>query len=166
MPNRARTASTGMGAARGGVVRLLATAAGLGKLPYAPGTAGSLLAAVLCFPLLFLPLAMYLGATLLLILVAVWAAGRVAAELGQDDPRQVVIDEMAGMWVAGIALPPTLYDLAAVFVLYRLMDVVKPAPLPHLERLRGGLGIVADDVGAGLLAGAMWWLLKANFDFL
>ena len=48
----------------------------------------------------------------------------------------------------------------------RLMDVVKPAPLPHLERLRGGLGIVADDVGAGLLAGAMWWLLKANFDFL
>jgi len=43
--------------------------------------------------------------------------------------------------------------------------VVKPAPLPRLERLRGGLGIVADDIGAGLLAGVMWWLLKANFDF-
>jgi len=124
-----------------------------------------LLAAVLCFPLLFLPLAVYLGATLLLVVVAVWAAGRVAVELGQEDPKQVVIDEIAGMWVAGIALPPTLYDLAAVCLLYRLMDVVKPAPLPRLERLRGGLGIVADDIGAGLLAGVMWWLLKANFDF-
>jgi len=166
MSNRARTASTGAGTARGGVVRLLATAVGLGDLPFVPGTVGSLLGAVLCFPLLYLPLAVQVGATLLLVLVAVWAAGRVAAELGQEDPRQVVIDEIAGMWAAGIGLPPTLYDLTAVFLLFRLMDVVKPAPIPRLERLEGGLGIVADDVAAGLLAGITWWLLKANFDFL
>jgi phosphatidylglycerophosphatase A len=116
--------------------------------------------------LLYLPWPVYLGAAIVLTAIAVWAAGRMAAELGQPDPPQVVIDEMAGMWLAAIALPPTLYDLAAVFLLFRFIDVVKPAPIPRLERLRGGLGIVADDVAAGLLARAMWWLLKANFDFL
>jgi phosphatidylglycerophosphatase A len=108
----------------------------------------------------------YLGATLALIAIAVWTAGRTAAELGHPDPPQVVIDEMAGMWLAAIALPPTLYDLTAVFLLFRLLDVVKPGPIPRLERLQGGFGIVADDVAVGLLARAMWWLLKANFDFL
>jgi phosphatidylglycerophosphatase A len=49
--------------------------------------------------------------------------------------------------------------------LFRLFDVVKPAPIPRLERLSGGFGVVADDVAAGLLARATWWLLKVNFDF-
>jgi phosphatidylglycerophosphatase A len=103
---------------------------------------------------------------LLLTGLGIWAAGRVAAELGQPDPAQIVIDEMAGMWIAALALPPSLYEVTVVFFLFRLMDVVKPAPIPRLERLGGGLGIVADDVAAGLLARAMWWLLKTNFDFL
>jgi phosphatidylglycerophosphatase A len=103
---------------------------------------------------------------LVLIAVAVWASGRVARELGEDDPPPIVIDEIAGMWVAAVGLPATLYDLGAVLLLFRLFDVIKPAPIPRLERLSGGLGIVADDVAAGLLARAMWWLLKANFDFL
>jgi phosphatidylglycerophosphatase A len=108
----------------------------------------------------------YLGATILLTGVAVWAAGQVAEDLRQPDPPQVVIDEIAGMWFAAIGLPPTLYDVVVAFLLFRLFDVVKPAPVPRLERLPGGFGIVADDVAAGLLARAMWWLLKANFDFL
>jgi phosphatidylglycerophosphatase A len=149
-----------------GAVRWLATGAGVGRVPFAPGTAGSLLGAALCFPFLYLPWPVYLGAALLLTAMAVWSADRAAADLGQPDPPEIVIDEIAGMWVAAVALPPTLYDLAAVFLLFRLMDVVKPAPIPRLERLRGGLGIVADDVAAALLARAMWWLLKANFDFL
>jgi phosphatidylglycerophosphatase A len=155
---------TGVGTGAG--LRLLASGGGVGHVPFASGTAGSLLGAALCFPLLHLPWPVYLGATLFLTGLAVWAAGRVAAELHHPDPPQVVIDEMAGMWVAAIALPPTLYDVTVVFLLFRLMDVVKPAPIPRLERLRGGLGIVADDVAAGLLARAMWWLLQANFDFL
>jgi phosphatidylglycerophosphatase A len=120
----------------------------------------------LVFPLLYLPWPVYLGATLVLTAVAVWVAGPTAGGLGHPDPPQIVIDEIVGMWFAAIALPPTLYDLTAVFLLFRLIDVVKPAPLPRLERLPGGLGIVADDVAAGLLARALWWLLKANFDFL
>jgi phosphatidylglycerophosphatase A len=70
------------------------------------------------------------------------------------------------MWVAALAIPFQFYDLAAVFLLFRLFDVIKPAPLPRLERLPGGFGIVADDLAAGLLARATWWLLQTNFDFL
>lgn len=149
-----------------GVLRFLATGAGAGRVPFAQGTAGSLVGAALCFPLLYLPWPVYLGATLGLAALAVWVAGRVAAELGEADPPEIVIDEIAGMWVAALALPPTLYDLAAVFLLFRLMDAVKPEPIPRLERLQGGFGLVADDVAAALLARAMWWLLKLNFDFL
>jgi phosphatidylglycerophosphatase A len=138
----------------------------VGYFPLAPGTAGSLLGAVLCYPLADLPWPVYLGATLLLTAIAVWVAGRVAAQLGRPDPPQIVIDEIAGMWVAAIALPATHYDFIAVFLLYRLMDVVKPSAISRLERLPGGFGIVADDVAAGLLARVMWWLLKANFNFL
>lgn len=166
MADRAQRSRSRADAGEGGGLRFLATGAGIGHLPFAPGTAGSLVGAVLCFPLLYLPWPVYLGATALLTAVAVWAAGRVAAELGQTDPSAIVIDEIAGMWIAAIALSPTLYDLSAVFFLFRLMDVVKPAPIPRLERLPGGFGIVADDVAAALLARVMWWLLKANFDFL
>jgi phosphatidylglycerophosphatase A len=78
----------------------------------------------------------------------------------------VIIDEIAGMCVALWGLPLQWYDVGAVFLLFRLFDIVKPAPIPRLERLPGGLGIVADDIAAGLLARVTWWLLKANFDFL
>jgi phosphatidylglycerophosphatase A len=70
------------------------------------------------------------------------------------------------MWFAAIALPPTFYDVTVCFLLFRLLDVVKPAPISRLEKLSGGFGIVADDVAAGLLARVMWWLLKVNFEFL
>jgi phosphatidylglycerophosphatase A len=144
----------------------LATAAGLGYLPLAPGTYGSALGAILCFPLLSLPWSVLVGAAAGLTAVAVWTAGQVAAERGRADPSEVVIDEIAGMWWAAILLPASLYDLTAVFLLFRLIDIVKPSPISRLERLPGGLGIVADDVAAGLLARGTWWLLKVNFDFL
>jgi len=150
----------------GQLTRLLATAGGLGYLPLAPGTYGSALGAVLCLPLLSLPWPVLAGAAMVLTAVAVWAAGRVATARGIPDPPEVVIDEVAGMWWAALLLPATPYDLVAVFLLFRLFDVVKPAPIPRLERLPGGLGIVADDVAAGLLARLAWWLLKINFDFL
>jgi len=166
MRNSAPVTASKPGDGTGVASRLIATGAGVGHLPFAPGTAGSLLGAVLCFPLLTLPWPVYLGATILLAVLAVWVAGRAASEAGERDPAHVVIDEIVGMWVAAIALSPSLYNVAAVFLLFRLMDVVKPAPIPRLERLPGGLGLVADDVAAGLLARAAWWLLQANFDFL
>ncbi len=147
-------------------VRLLATAAGTGYMPLAPGTAGSLLGAAIAFPLLDLPWPVFLGLTLLLAAAAVFAASRMAEALGEPDPSVVVIDEVAGMWFAALLLPSRLPDLVAVFLLFRAFDVVKPLCIPWLERLPGGWGIVADDVAAGLLARATWWLLTVNFTFL
>ncbi len=147
-------------------LRLLATCAGVGHLPLAPGTAGSLLGAAIAFPLLDVPWPVFLGLTLVLAGVGVFAATRVAEALGQPDPPMVVIDEVVGMWFAALLLPARLTDLAAVFLLFRAFDVVKPLFIPRLERLPGGWGIVADDVAAGLLARATWWLLTVNFAFL
>ena len=70
------------------------------------------------------------AATVVLCAAAVVVSGRAAAELGQPDPPRVIIDEIAGMWVAALALPLQWYDLCAVFLLFRLFDVVKPAPIP------------------------------------
>lgn len=146
--------------------QLVATAGGLGRIPLAPGTVGSLVGAALCVPLLRLGWPVHLAAAAALCGVAVAVAGKAAAELGEPDPPRVIIDEIAGMCVAMVALPLQWHDVGAVFLLFRLFDVVKPAPIPRLERLGGGLGIVADDVAAGALARVTWWLLQANFDFL
>jgi|OpeIllAssembly_1097287.scaffolds.fasta_scaffold62711_2 phosphatidylglycerophosphatase A len=166
MSGRKSKAAAQAGSPAMSTVQFVATAGGLGRIPRAPGTLGSLIGAALCLPLLGLGWPLHLAATVVLCGAALVASGRAAAELGQPDPPQVVIDEIAGMSVALLALPFQWYDLGAVFLLFRLFDVVKPAPIPRLERLPGGFGIVADDIAAGLLARVTWWLLKANFDFL
>jgi phosphatidylglycerophosphatase A len=127
---------------------------------------GSVVGAAVGLPFLGAGWPLQVGAVAVLVAVAVAVAGRAAEQLGRRDPPEVVIDEVAGMCVAMLWLPFRLYDLCAVFLLFRLFDVVKPAPIPRLERLPGGMGIVADDVAEGLLARATWWLLQVNFDFL
>lgn len=166
MAGRKTKATAHAGSPAVSAAQFVATAGGLGRIPLAPGTVGSVIGVALCLPLLRLGWPMHLAAAVALCAVAVAVSGRAAAELGQPDPPRVIIDEIAGMAVAMVALPLQWYDLGAVFLLFRLFDVVKPAPLPRLERLGGGLGIVADDVAAGALARVTWWLLQANFDFL
>jgi phosphatidylglycerophosphatase A len=144
----------------------VATLGGLGAIPVAPGTVGSLVGLGLSLPLLRIGWPWHLAASAALAAAAVVVSGKAADELGQADPPRVIIDEVVGMCLAALALPWHWYDVCAVFLLFRLFDVVKPAPMPRLERLPAGLGIVADDVAAGLLARATWWLLKVNFDFL
>jgi phosphatidylglycerophosphatase A len=166
MSGRKSKAAAQAGSPAMSTAQFVATAGGVGRIPRAPGTLGSLIGAALCLPLLGLGWPLHLAATVVLCGAALVASGRAAAELGQPDPPQVIIDEIAGMSVALLALPFHWYDLGAVFLLFRLFDVVKPAPIPRLERLPGGFGVVADDIAAGLLARVTWWLLKANFDFL
>jgi phosphatidylglycerophosphatase A len=84
---------------------------------------------------------------------ATWAAGVTAAERANSDPQVVVVDEVLGQWVtlAG-AMTLDWPTWLAAFALFRLFDIVKPFPLRRLERLHGGAGIVADDLGAGIYA--------------
>lgn len=130
----------------------LATWGGCGFAPWAPGTAGSLGGAVVGW---FLAGAAgwpaLAAATLVLLGPAVWAAGRAATYLGDEDPGPVVIDEVLGQWITLAAAPAGdwKYWLAG-FLLFRLFDIWKPFPARAAERLPGGWGIVADDLVAGV----------------
>jgi phosphatidylglycerophosphatase A len=132
--------------------RLVATGLGSGYSPVAPGTAGSLVGLLLFLPLARLGWPMQLAAAAALTLVGTLAAGRVARELGRKDPGLVVVDEVAGQWITFLALPLTPVTALAGFLLFRVMDIVKPWPARDLERLPGGIGIMADDVAAGIYA--------------
>jgi phosphatidylglycerophosphatase A len=138
----------------------LATLFGIGRMPHAPGTAASLVAAAVAWPIaaaagswVLLPLGVAVG------LAAVPIADRYARECGRDDPSDCVIDELAGQWLACAFAPLSLWGFMLAFVAFRLFDMTKLWPVSAAERLKGGVGIVADDIVAGLLAGVVVMLL-------
>jgi phosphatidylglycerophosphatase A len=133
---------------------LIATVFGCGLVPVAPGTAGSLFGLGTAWLLVYflrLPPFCLLILALGLVPIGIWSATVAAHMLGKEDPGQVVIDEVLGQWVtlAG-ALRVNWKAFVLGFVLFRLFDIWKPAPVRSFERLPGGQGIVADDLMAGL----------------
>lgn len=137
--------------------RLIATWFGCGYFPKSPGTAGSLGAIVVAAPLAihagWTPLT-FAGLSAVALLPAIWAADRTARDMGSKDPQIVVVDEVVGQWIA-LTGAPTLQNWKwwlAAFVLFRAFDILKPPPVRALEKIRGGAGIVLDDVMAGIYA--------------
>ncbi len=139
----------------------LATWFGCGYAPFAPGTwgsAGALVVALLLAragwgPFHFLALA------IAALPLAIWASGKAALHAGRKDPGLVVIDEVIGQWIAlAGATALNWKSWAAAFVLFRLMDIVKPPPARQFEALPGGTGIVMDDVMAGIYAALVLFL--------
>jgi len=134
----------------------LATAGGAGFMPKAPGTAGAAVGVMLYLAFEALHLSAYYPHAIIFFLVAgVWASFRVEALYGHDAQR-IVIDEVVGQMItfsfaAGRFRLPAVYVIAG-FGLFRLFDIFKPFPIRHLERLKGGVGVMADDVGAGIYA--------------
>lgn len=130
----------------------LATSLGTGFFPVAPGTVGSILAAVVYVffgvgrPLLLVPL-----------IALAWLGCHSGRRLWGKDPSRVNIDEFAGCWVACLASPGGwgLYGIAAALLLFRVMDIAKPWPVSILDRIDSSFGILADDIVAGLIAGAL-----------
>jgi len=144
----------------------VATAGGVGFIPFAPGTFGSLVGLLMHVALIRAP--SWSGPVVILALfgVGVWAASDAERQLGTPDPGPVVIDEVVGMLVSLAALDAGVAGAVTAFVLFRLFDIVKPFPAARLERLHGGAGIMADDAMAGvyanlgtrlLLAVGAWW---------
>jgi phosphatidylglycerophosphatase A len=128
---------------------------GAGLSRRAPGTVGTLAAVPLYLLLSPLPLIWYLFALLLAFLIGVWACGKTARELNAHDPSAIVWDEFLGFLVTMTAAPPGWAWVVAGFVLFRLFDILKPWPIRELDlRVRGGLGVILDDLLAGLLAWA------------
>ncbi len=131
----------------------LATGCKSGYAPVAPGTAGSLAALLPCWVLSLLPLSVSVICLITFMVLAVWAAELSESILGQKDPGCIVIDEIAGMMVTLIGIPFTWKSVLAGFILFRIMDILKPFPIRYLERtIPGGAGIVMDDVAAGVAA--------------
>jgi phosphatidylglycerophosphatase A len=135
---------------------------GSGLSPAAPGTAGSLAAVALWLAFMQLQPAPALQALVLAVAIAacIWAADWAARQMVLKDPGCIVSDELAGQWLALAVVPLAWPWWLAAFVMFRLFDIVKPWPLPALERLPGGLGIVADDLMAGVYVAAILLLAQ------
>lgn len=130
-------------------VRLIATGFFSGYSVFAPGTAGSLVAlAIYC---LLPPLTAWMWCMLLvgLFLVGIYAS-RAGEKAWGKDPKYVVIDEFLGFFVTVSLLPQSVFMGIVGFVAFRILDIIKPPPARQAEALPGGLGIVADDVIAGI----------------
>jgi phosphatidylglycerophosphatase A len=135
--------------------QLLAFGGGVGLAPRAPGTVGSLVALPLYFLLAPLPLVFYLVLVAALFVLGVWACGRTERELGVHDHPGIVWDEVVGMLVTLIPAPPGWAWLLVGFGLFRLFDIWKPFPISWLnDRIKGGSGIMLDDLAAGIAAAA------------
>ena len=149
----------------GGWPVALCTWFGVGLLRPAPGTWGSLAAIILALPILALTnpdSARLLLATgvLAVTLAGITCTAAAVRHFGVEDPPQVVVDEVAGVWLALAVLPDHLLGqpllaVVAAFVLFRVFDIAKPWPVTWCERLPGGWGIMTDDLVAGLLAGLL-----------
>jgi phosphatidylglycerophosphatase A len=137
--------------------RLVATFFGVGKLRPGPGTwasaATTLLWAALAAAMVpSLRTSVAILAAVLVVLIGIPSATRVARDTGIKDPQFVVIDEVAGQLVALIAVPLAWKSFVAGFILFRVFDILKPPPVRQLEAIPDGAGIVLDDVAAGLYA--------------
>ena len=149
---------------------VLGTWFGAGRMKPGPGTYGSLAAVLLWFGAAHLlhpqPLTLAIAtavAALLITLIGIPASTIVARESGRQDPGFVVVDEVAGQWIALIAVRPDWQHAALALLLFRLFDIWKPWPIRKLEALPEGTGIMLDDVGAGLLALACGLVLARWF---
>ncbi len=134
------------------VILFIAEGAYSGKSPVAPGTAGTLVGVLLYFGLRGTGPFLYIIITLLICISGIWAAGRAEKILGCKDCPSIVIDEIAGYLIAMFMVPAGWGFAAAGFSLFRLFDIIKPWPLYGLQRINGGLGVMLDDIGAGVYA--------------
>jgi len=130
------------------VFHLFVTLGPIGYLPYAPGTYGSVFA---CIFLYMFP-SIFAHPFFLLIFIATSLIALNNVVLDGNDPGYIVIDEVAGMFVAMAGHSVTFLSLLAGFILFRIFDIIKPYPIRQVERLRRGYGILADDIVAGAFA--------------
>ncbi len=123
----------------------------IGYLPVAPGTLGSLAALALYY---FICNNTIIMSAVILIVIALgfMTAGKAEKMFGEKDPEEIIIDEFGGMLISLYRIPPTMGYVVTGFLLFRFFDIVKPKPIRNLEKLKGSLGIMSDDLIAGVYA--------------
>lgn len=134
------------------IPKLLATGFGSGYSPWIPGTAGSLVAVIIYLGLHHLSWWQYAITLLGITALAFWSADIAESQFREKDCRKIVIDEIDGYLFTMFLVPFAVKYIIIGFILFRILDIIKPYPIQVLHKLSGGLGIVADDVGAGIYA--------------
>ena len=136
------------------IATIFSTFFGIGYVRVAPGTVASLVALPVAWLISWkFGVAVLCAASLATYALGVWSCGQYAARRDITDPSECVIDEVAGQWLTCAVAPLSLPGFAIAFVLFRFFDITKLWPVSLGERLPGGLGIMTDDMVAGLLAG-------------
>ncbi len=149
------------------IAYMLATGLFVGKIPKIPGTAGTLVG---IFPILIYwtrggeyTLLNQIFITLAVFFVGVWASTYLVEKYKEKDPEYIVIDEIAGYMVSMIGFYPSWQHLLIAFILFRIFDILKPPPIKVFEKLPSGLGVMADDIIAGVYTWLCMYLLVKFF---
>jgi phosphatidylglycerophosphatase A len=133
-------------------ILLLATGLGVGHSPIAPGTLGTLLAIPIYYFLSEMSSPLYELTLITFFFLSSWISGRAQQYFGKKDDQRIVIDEMMGFLVAMLWVPKTPLFTLVGFILFRFFDILKPFPIRRFEKVRGGFGVVLDDIMAGIYA--------------
>ena len=134
-------------------VHLLALGFGAGLAPFAPGTFGSVVGLGVALALAPLAIGLNVAAVVIAVVAGVWICGESARRLGVHDHPAIVWDEVAGMMITMLAAPAAWWGAPLAFVLFRAFDIAKPWPIREIDHgMPGGLGIMLDDVLAGIFA--------------
>ena len=145
-------------------ILFLATGGLIGFSPVAPGTFGSLAALPVCLLISLMRVDGALIFILVLVMLSTWIAHAAEKIEAQKDPKQVVVDEICGMAVALFALPFTLPYIIGGFALFRVFDIFKPFPIRWVDKkVPGGLGIMLDDLMAGIFANVLLRVIILHF---
>mgnify|MGYP001457858497 FL=1 len=130
----------------------IATCFKVGYLPLAPGTWGSVFAILLWWVLLK-DLNTYIFGIVIIIflLIGIVVSNIIIDQSGDHDPSHIIIDELVGQWLALFLLPEGFFNIAISFILFRFFDIIKPWPIRLIEKLPKGLGVMSDDLTAGLI---------------
>ena len=146
-------------------IHFLAFGFGIGLIPFAPGTFGSLVGLLLFFITLDLGFDIQLIIALIAIFSGVWICGESAKKIGIHDHKGIVWDEIVGIYVTLLATSFSLINWALAFILFRLMDIFKPWPINYLDKkIKGGLGIMLDDLFAAFYSIISLIIIKVAFD--
>ena len=136
----------------------LATLGPIGHVRPVPGTIGSLVALGTGYMIASFSLGVLVATILAVAILGVFAAQRYGQRTGKKDPSEVIIDEVAGQWIPLVIIPLEVEWYLAAFLLFRFFDISKIGPVGHAEKFTGGIGVMADDLVAGILAAMVLWV--------
>lgn len=146
------------------IFKFLATGLDVGYIPGAPGTYGTLVAVVLYYFVAHLPVYLYILFAITFVFFSVWVTKGALPYFEGEDPEEIVIDEIAGYIVTMIGLPFSWIYIVLGFVFFRVFDVLKPFPIRWFDRnCEGALGVVLDDVAAGIFSCICLWAIRLIF---